>query len=153
MDFALDDGTVYGTYTGKEWRERRRLSAHLLSGGRSDRIHGNETGAKTPLVETIWRRSQDWCCAPSDLWRFADHSDEPVDLSWANWVGNQHGELCLRSWRDRLGLSQSAVGESAGITRQRVSQLEASTGAIRLATIWRLAKALGVPTGHLWRWA
>lgn len=50
----------------------------------------------------------------------------------------------LRRHRQRLGLSQEALGFEAGIHRTEVSLLERAGREPRLTTIVKLARALGV---------
>ena len=55
----------------------------------------------------------------------------------------------LRAQRDRLGLSQEALGAKAGLHRTEISLLERSGRDPRLETLVTLADALGVPAGDL----
>lgn len=55
----------------------------------------------------------------------------------------------LRSERKRLELSQEALGHSCGLNMSEVSRLERSQRDPRLATIVKLAKALGIPPSRL----
>jgi transcriptional regulator with XRE-family HTH domain len=55
----------------------------------------------------------------------------------------------LRELREQAGLSQEALGASAGVHRTEVSLLERAGRDPRLATIVRLARALDVPAARL----
>ncbi len=55
----------------------------------------------------------------------------------------------LRKERQRLGLSQEALGFRCDLNVSEISRLERSTRDPRLSTITRLAKALGVPAAQL----
>jgi transcriptional regulator with XRE-family HTH domain len=55
----------------------------------------------------------------------------------------------LRRERKRLNLSQEALGFSCDLDTSEVSKLERSTRDPRLATIVKLASALGIPPAQL----
>lgn len=55
----------------------------------------------------------------------------------------------LRRERKRLNLSQEALGFSCDLDTREVSKLERSTRDPRLATIVKLANALGIPPAKL----
>jgi len=55
----------------------------------------------------------------------------------------------LRAERRRLALSQEALGYSCGLDTSEVSRLERSQRDPRLATIVKLARALGIPPAQL----
>lgn len=55
----------------------------------------------------------------------------------------------LRAERKRLKLSQEALGFKCGLDTSEVSRLERSVRDPRLATIIKLARALGVPPSKL----
>lgn len=55
----------------------------------------------------------------------------------------------LRAHRERQGLSQEALGDLCDLHRTEVSLLERSGRDPRLATIVRLARALGIPPAEL----
>lgn len=55
----------------------------------------------------------------------------------------------LRAERHRLKLSQEALGFRCGLNMSEVSRLERSQRDPRLATIVKLARALGVPPAKL----
>ncbi len=55
----------------------------------------------------------------------------------------------LRMWRERRGLSASALAREAGISKSTVSELERGNGNPSLDTLWALAKTLHVPLGSL----
>lgn len=51
--------------------------------------------------------------------------------------------------RRRLGVSQEALGDMAGIHRSEVQKLEAGKRDLRLSTVVRLAYGLGIDPGEL----
>jgi len=51
--------------------------------------------------------------------------------------------------RRRLGVSQEALGDMAGLHRSKVQKLEAGRRDLRLSTIVKLASALGIDPGVL----
>jgi len=55
----------------------------------------------------------------------------------------------LRKERKRLKLSQEALGECCDLNMSEISRLERSRRDPRLATIIKLAKALGIPPARL----
>ncbi|MCK6065862.1 MULTISPECIES: XRE family transcriptional regulator [Microbacterium] len=55
----------------------------------------------------------------------------------------------LRQWRERRGLSVSALAREAGVSKSTVSELERGHGNPSLDTIWALAKTLHVSLGAL----
>ncbi len=55
----------------------------------------------------------------------------------------------LRSHRQRLGLSQEALGAVCGLHRTEISLLERAEREPRLSTIVRLARGLGVRPAKL----
>jgi transcriptional regulator with XRE-family HTH domain len=55
----------------------------------------------------------------------------------------------LRRERLRLKLSQEALGEACDLNMSEISRLERCKRDPRLATIVRLAKALGIPPAQL----
>jgi transcriptional regulator with XRE-family HTH domain len=55
----------------------------------------------------------------------------------------------LRMWRERRGVSASALAREAGISKSTVSELERGHGNPSLDTLWALARTLHVPLGSL----
>ena len=55
----------------------------------------------------------------------------------------------LREWRQRRGISVSAVARAANVSKSTVSQLERGYGNPSLDTLWALATALNIPLGFL----
>jgi len=165
MDFRLPDGTVFGRYLGREWRDSRGLSradCTLVDGGRTDRHRKSEEGEALPPTRTIWARAQMWGCSPSDLWRWDDHCEAGrCPVSRRKRIGfPRHGETVetasgdnrIRVLREAQAMSGAELAEALGCSRQMIHQWETGQREPQLDTIWRLAQALGVPTGHLWRW-
>ncbi len=54
----------------------------------------------------------------------------------------------VRAIRKRRGLSQEAAAERADVTVRHFQKIEAGE-AVTMYTVWRLARALGVPPGKL----
>ncbi|RZT60646.1 XRE family transcriptional regulator [Microcella alkaliphila] len=55
----------------------------------------------------------------------------------------------LRMWRERRGMSASALAREAGLAKSTVSELERGNGNPSLDTLWALAKTLHVSLGAL----
>lgn len=56
----------------------------------------------------------------------------------------------LRAARLQANRTQEALAERAGVSRDTVQRVERGDGDIpRLAALWRLARAVGVPLGEL----
>jgi transcriptional regulator with XRE-family HTH domain len=55
----------------------------------------------------------------------------------------------LQNWRQRRGLSVSALARAAKVSKSTVSELERHNGNPSLDTLWALAKALDIPLGFL----
>lgn len=55
----------------------------------------------------------------------------------------------LKKWRDRRGLSLSALAREADISKSTVSELERGNGNPSLDTLWALARTLNIPIGFL----
>ena len=51
----------------------------------------------------------------------------------------------LRAWREHLKLTQAQVAERMGITTAAYSQMERGEDKLRIDTLKRIAKAMGVP--------
>lgn len=156
MEYALPDGTVFGRYTGRAWRESRGLTPGDLVeafGGRTDRVVDSEDGRKVPSTRGMWTRARSWGCSPSDLWQWADHGVVlPETPGAGGWDTGRYGLLRLRGLREAKGLTQGQVGALLDCSKQMIAQWESGARTPGLDTIWRLSRALDVPTGHLWRW-
>ena len=59
------------------------------------------------------------------------------------------GESPLRVWRDRRGLSQSALARASGVNRVQIADIEAGRKKGSLETARRLAEALGLTVDDL----
>ena len=57
--------------------------------------------------------------------------------------------MTLRRLRTKRGLSQQGLAENAGLSREYVARLETGQHNPSLATLQKLAKALGVPVTAL----
>lgn len=55
----------------------------------------------------------------------------------------------LKAFRKKRGLTQAALGRKIGVTREYVAMLEGGVRDPSLATLRRLAKALGVSVARL----
>jgi XRE family transcriptional regulator, regulator of sulfur utilization len=55
----------------------------------------------------------------------------------------------LQNWRQRRGISVSALARAANVSKSTVSELERHHGNPSLDTLWALAKALDIPLGFL----
>ena len=55
----------------------------------------------------------------------------------------------LQNWRQRRGISVSALARAANVSKSTVSELERHNGNPSLDTLWALAKALDIPLGFL----
>ena len=54
-----------------------------------------------------------------------------------------------QNWRQRRGMSVSALARAAGVSKSTVSELERHHGNPSLDTLWALARALDIPLGFL----
>lgn len=50
----------------------------------------------------------------------------------------------VRAWREHLGLTQAEVAKRMGVSRPAYAQMEAKESRPRVATLKRIAKAMGV---------
>lgn len=55
----------------------------------------------------------------------------------------------LQTWRQRRGMSVSALARAAGVSKSTVSELERHNSNPSLDTLWALANALNIPLGLL----
>jgi transcriptional regulator with XRE-family HTH domain len=55
----------------------------------------------------------------------------------------------LQNWRQRRGISVSALARAANVSKSTVSELERHNGNPSLDTLWALARALDIPLGFL----
>jgi transcriptional regulator with XRE-family HTH domain len=55
----------------------------------------------------------------------------------------------LQTWRQRRGMSVSALARAAGVSKSTVSELERHNSNPSLDTLWALARALNIPLGFL----
>ena len=55
----------------------------------------------------------------------------------------------LQTWRQRRGMSVSALARAADVSKSTVSELERCHGNPSLDTLWALARALSIPFGFL----
>lgn len=65
-----------------------------------------------------------------------------------SWLNEEFGRL-LRMLRTKAGLSQEALAEAAGLSRTSVVNIEAGRQGASLATLYRLADALGCDPARL----
>jgi transcriptional regulator with XRE-family HTH domain len=57
--------------------------------------------------------------------------------------------MTIKRLRKRRGLTQAALAKAAGVHRVYVAQIEGQTKVPSIATLEKLAKALGVKVGRL----
>jgi transcriptional regulator with XRE-family HTH domain len=57
--------------------------------------------------------------------------------------------VTIKRLRERRGLTQAALAKAAGVHRVYVAQIEGQTKVPSIATLEKLAKALGVKVGRL----
>lgn len=77
--------------------------------------------------------------------RFAGRPDEEVTIPHEVVVRFLEGEVSLiRAWREHLELSQRDVALRMGISQPAYSKMEARDAAPRVATLKKIASALGV---------
>jgi transcriptional regulator with XRE-family HTH domain len=57
--------------------------------------------------------------------------------------------VTIKRLREQRGLTQDALAKKAGVHRVYVAQIEAQTKVPSIATLEKLAKALGVKVGRL----
>jgi len=59
------------------------------------------------------------------------------------------GASALKAWREHKGLTVQALADAAGVSKPYVSQIEGGKRTGTVATLAKLAAALGVPVGAL----
>lgn len=59
------------------------------------------------------------------------------------------GESPLRVWRQFRGLTQQALAEASGVNRVQIADMESGKGSGSVATLVKLASALGVAVDDL----
>lgn len=75
-----------------------------------------------------------------------DGESVPNDVVW---LTIDKGYTLVRAWREYLGLSQKEVAERMGITQAALSQMESGEKKLQMATLEKLATALGVTTEQI----
>jgi transcriptional regulator with XRE-family HTH domain len=56
----------------------------------------------------------------------------------------------IRSWRGRIGFSQTRLGEAVGLTHQQIQKYERGDNRVSATTLFAIADALGVDVGHFY---
>lgn len=74
----------------------------------------------------------------------AETADEPVLPLEVSKIANLDGKSLVRAWREYLGLSQADVAERMEISRSAYAQMEDKSARPRMATLRKIAAALGV---------
>ena len=64
-------------------------------------------------------------------------------------LAREEGAHPLKAWREHRGLRQQALAEKAGVSRDMIAQIETGKRDGSIATLDRLAAALGVPIDAL----
>jgi len=76
---------------------------------------------------------------------FAGRPDEDVTIPHEVVVLHlEHGKSLIRAWREHLGLSQREVAGRMGVSQPAYAKMEAPDANPRLATLKKIAAALGV---------
>jgi DNA-binding XRE family transcriptional regulator len=57
---------------------------------------------------------------------------------------DERGVSLVRAWRDHLGLTQDEVAHRMGVTRQAYLQMESLAAHPRVATLKKIAAAMGI---------
>jgi DNA-binding XRE family transcriptional regulator len=71
--------------------------------------------------------------------------DEEVFLPFeVSKIANLENKSLVRAWREHLGLTQAEVASRMGVTRAAFAQMEAKGAKLRVATLKKIAAALGV---------
>jgi transcriptional regulator with XRE-family HTH domain len=55
----------------------------------------------------------------------------------------------IKEWRAKRGLSQRALGDESGVSREYIARIELGQHDPTVSTLVKLAKALGVKPGRL----
>jgi DNA-binding XRE family transcriptional regulator len=77
--------------------------------------------------------------------KFEGRPDEEVFLPHEVVVLHVQGEMTLiRAWREHLGLTQREVAKSMGISQAAYAKMEAPGSTPRVATLKKIAAAMGV---------
>jgi len=79
--------------------------------------------------------------------RLAAGEDEAIPAAFANRLLD--GESPLRVWRAVRGLTQAALAEKAGVNRVQIAEIETGRKTGSVATLGKLARALGVSLDDL----
>ncbi len=76
---------------------------------------------------------------------FGGRPDEEVTIPHEVVVLHLEGEMSLlRAWREHLGLTQAEVARRTGVSRPAYAQMEAREARPRVATLKKIALALGL---------
>ena len=87
-----------------------------------------------------------YALVPWDEYRavFGDGGDEVVIPLEVSKLANLGGKSLARAWREHLGLTQEEVARRMGLSRAAFAQMEAPDARPRVATLKKIAAALGV---------
>lgn len=76
---------------------------------------------------------------------FGGRPDDEVTIPHAVIViEDERGVSLIRAWREHLGLTQDEVARRMGVTRQAYLQMESLAARPRVATLKKIAAAMGV---------
>ena len=79
--------------------------------------------------------------------RLARGEDEALPAVFADRLLN--GENPLRVWREVRGLTQAVLGQAAGVNRVQIAEMESGRKTGSVATLQKLALALGLTVDDL----
>lgn len=79
--------------------------------------------------------------------RLARGEDELLPATFADRLLD--GESPLRVWREVRGLTQAALAQASGVNRVQIAEMESGRKSGSVATLQRLAAALGVTVDDL----
>ena len=103
------------------------------------KIHGHPAFVLVPWEE--FRRIQ-----PMLAGERAKQSGIPQAVAEAHVL---HDVPLIRAWREHLGLTQEEVADRAGISQAAVAKLERPEARPRMATLKKIAAAMGISPEHL----
>jgi antitoxin component HigA of HigAB toxin-antitoxin module len=103
------------------------------------------------LPAALWDKVRDAVEDAEDAAAYAQAvaEDDGVRIPLAVVQATLDGVHVVRAWREYRGLSQQALAAAAGVSKPFISQIESGARAGTVATLKKLAAALGVPLGAL----
>ena len=99
----------------------------------------------------LWERVREMVEDAEDAAAYAEAvaKDDGVRVPHAVVRAELDGVTRLRAWREHKGLTLQALADAAGLSKPYVSQIEGGKRTGTVATLKKLAKALGVPMAAL----